>query len=213
VPWVLGGDFTAPTCAACHNSLLTSPSGDIIAERTHDFGARLWVRIFGLPYAHPQPRSGNTTVIRNAEGLPLPTTFANVPASSHLIDRAEQGKRMAKMTGVCNACHASSWTTGHFAKLDNTIRETNAMTLAATGILQEAWKRGLEDKRNPFDETIEQLWVRQWLFYANSIRYASAMTGAPDYAAFKNGWWELMRNMTVMKDTLDYKTMLKKGRK
>lgn len=213
VPWVLGSDFTAPTCAACHNSLITSPSGDIIAERTHNFGDRLWVRIFGLPYAHPQPRSGNTTVIRNADGQPLPTTFANVPASSHLIDKAEQDKRKAKMTGVCNACHASTWTKGHFDKFDNTVLETNAMTLAATGILQEAWKRGVEDKKNPFDETIEQLWVRHWLFYGNSIRYASAMTGAPDYAAFKNGWWELMRNMTVMKDTLDFKTLQKKGRK
>lgn len=213
VPWVLGSDFTAPTCAACHNSLLTSPSGDVIAERTHNFSDRLWVRIFGLPYAHPQPKSGNTTLIKNADGLPLPTTFTNDPASSYLIDKAEQDKRQAKMNGVCNACHTSTWTKGHFAKLDSTIRETNAMTMTATQILLEAWKRGVEDKRNPFDETIEQLWVRHWLVYGNSIRYASAMTGAHDYAAFKNGWWELMRNTMIMKDTLDYKTMLKKGRK
>lgn len=213
VPWVVGNDFTAPTCAACHNSLITSPSGEVIAERTHNFSDRLWVRLFGLSYAHPQPKSGNTTIIKNADGLPLPTTFTNEPASPYLIDKAEQDKRQAKMNSVCTSCHTSTWTMGHFAKLDSTIRETNAMTLTATQILLEAWKRGVEDKKNPFDETIEQLWVRHWLFYGNSIRYASAMTGAPDYAAFKNGWWELMRNITIMKDTLDYKTMLKKGRK
>ncbi|KAF0182842.1 MAG: hydroxylamine oxidase [Nitrospirae bacterium] len=213
VPWVVGKDFSAPTCATCHNSLVTSPSGEVIAERTHNFSDRLWVRIFGLPYAHPQPKSGNTTIIRNADGLPLPTTFTNIPASSYLIDKAEQDKRFAKMKGVCTSCHTTAWTMGHFAKLDNTIQETNAMTLTATQILVEAWKRGVEDKKNPFDETIEQLWLRHWLFYGNSIRYASAMSGAPDYAAFKNGWWELLLNTTAMKDTLDYKTMLKKGRK
>lgn len=48
VPWTVGEDFTAPTCATCHNSQLVSPRGSSIAERTHDFGARLWTRIFGL---------------------------------------------------------------------------------------------------------------------------------------------------------------------
>jgi hypothetical protein len=106
-----------------------------------------------------------------------------------------------------------AWIDGHFTKLSNTIEETNAMTYTATQLVMEAWKRGVEDKKNPFDETIEQLWLRHWLFYANSIRYASAMTGAPDYAAFKNGWWELMFNLNAMKDALDYKTMLRKSRR
>ena len=55
VPWVLGKDFKTPSCATCHNSLLVSPAGDVIVERTHNFGARLWVRIFGLIYSHAQP--------------------------------------------------------------------------------------------------------------------------------------------------------------
>ena len=37
-----------------------------------------------------------------------------------------------------------------------------------------------------FDEANEQKWIREWLFYANSVRYAAAMSG-PDYATFKNG--------------------------
>ena len=74
VPWRIGEDFRAPTCAACHSSLLVA--GDVVAPRTHDFGARLWVRLFGLPYTHPQPKSGDTTLIRNKDGLPLPTTFS-----------------------------------------------------------------------------------------------------------------------------------------
>jgi len=52
-------------------------------------------------------------------------------------------------------------------------------------------------QQNPFDETIERLWIKQWFFYANSVRYASAM-GCPDFATFKNGWWELTANLHEM---------------
>ncbi|TAL23874.1 MAG: hydroxylamine oxidase [Nitrospirae bacterium] len=205
VPWEIGKDFKSPTCATCHNSLIVSPDGSKLAERNHDFGARLWVRVFGLIYSHPQPRSGNTTIIRNKDGLPLPTTFTGEPASEFLIDASEQDRRLDIMKSVCKGCHSSSWTDGHFAKLENTIKETNEMTLAATKLMVEAWGKGIEDKTNPFDEPIEQLWIKQWLFYSNSVRYASAMTGAPDYAAFKLGWWELTNNLMMMRDAIDIK--------
>ena len=65
-----------------------------------------------------------------------------------------------------------------------------------------AWEAGLADPANPFDEGIEQKWILQWLFYSNSIRYASAMSG-PDYAAFKNGWWNLTKNLQDMKHFFD----------
>jgi hypothetical protein len=44
--------------------------------------------------------------------------------------------------------------------------------------------------------------VRQWLFYANSVRYGSAMSG-PDYVAFKNGWWELTNGLQRMHETVN----------
>lgn len=208
VPWVVGKDSKAPTCATCHNSLLVSPEGEVIAERTHDFGARLWVRLFGLIYAHPQPTSGDTTIIKNKDGLPLPTTFTGELASEFLIDKAEQEKRLGVMKNICNGCHSISWVNGHFEKLENTIRETNEMTLSATRLMLEAWGKGIEDRKNPFDEPIEKMWIKQWLFYSNSIRYASAMTGAYDYATFKNGWWELSDNLQKMKDMIEMKSRL-----
>lgn len=87
------------------------------------------------------------------------------------------------------------------------------MTLSATLLLLEAWKHniaeGIPHRRNPFDEAVEQMWIRQWLFYGNSIKYASAMTGAPDYAAFKNGWWNLTENLQQMKDLIELKKKVK----
>jgi len=204
VPWVLGRNFKSPTCAVCHNSLLVSPTGEIIAKRTHDFGARLWVRLFGLIYSVPQPKSGDTTIIKNKDGLPLPVTFTGDPASEYLIDQQEQEKRQQIISNVCNGCHSTDWIHGHFAKLENTVNETNTMTRTATGLMSEAWEQGLEDKSNPFDESIEQMWKRQWLFYANSVRYASAM-GSANFATFKNGWWYLTENMQNMKDWIEIK--------
>jgi hydroxylamine dehydrogenase len=205
VPWVIGKDFNAPTCATCHNSLVVSPDKTVVAERTHNFGARLWVRLFGLIYSHPQPKSGDTTIIKNKDGLPLPVTFAGEPASEYLIDNSEQANRMTVMSGICRNCHGSRWTNSHFTKLDSTIKETNGMTATATNLMAEAWEKGIEDKTNPFDESLEQMWASQWLFYCNSIRYASAMTGAPDYASFKNGWWYLNRNLQHMQNWMEFK--------
>ena len=75
--------------------------------------------------------------------------------------------------------------------------------------MTEAWDKKIEDNTNPFDEAIEKLWIKQWLFYATSIRYASAMTGAHDYAAFKNGWWELSDNLQKMRNMIDLKELKK----
>ncbi|MGC8811418.1 MAG: multiheme c-type cytochrome [bacterium] len=217
VPWKAGVDFQSPTCAACHNSLITTPDGRVVAERTHDFGSRLWVRLFGLIYSHPQPQNGDTSVLKNKDGLPLPTAFTGEVAKEGLLNEQEQAKRMDLMTKVCHQCHGTSWTHNHFAKMENTIKEVDSQILASTQLLLEAWKAGLAaglpQGKNPFDETIEQMWIRQWLFYANSVKYSSAMTGAPDYATFKNGWWNLTENLQQMKDwiKLHQKEKNKKG--
>lgn len=199
VPWRTGKDFQTPTCATCHNSLITTPDNKVVVSRTHDFGSRLWVRLFGLIYTHPQPRSGKTYLIKNNEGLPLPTSFSGELASEYLIDKNEQLRRQTQMMKICQSCHNTDWVNRHFARLDSTIAETDKMTMSATRLIQKAWNEGLANPANPFDETIERLWIKQWFFYANSVRYASAM-GGPDYATFKNGWWELTANLQKLKD-------------
>jgi hypothetical protein len=183
--------------------------GDVVAERSHDFGARLWVRIFGLIYSHPQPKSGQTFSIKNKEGMPLPTTFTGEYASGYLLSDDDQTQRKESMKKVCAACHGSAWIDGALVRLDFTIEEADKMVKAATKLMLEAWEQGLADPSNPFDESLEQKWTLQWLFYANSLRYASAMFG-PDYAAFKNGWWNLTKNLVEMREWILLKSALKK---
>lgn len=201
VPWIIGKDIKVPTCATCHNSHIVTPDGKTIAPRTHDFGARLWLRIFGLPYSHPQPKDGRTYLIKNKDGLLLPTAFDGEPAYEYLIDRDEQMSRQSDMKKVCRGCHSTDWADKHFAKLEATIKETDKMVSASTGLMIKAWEKGWADIENPFDELVEHKWMLQWFFYANSIRFASAMAG-PDYATFKNGWWNLTTNLYQFHDLI-----------
>jgi hydroxylamine dehydrogenase len=60
--------------------------------RTHQMSDRLGWRIFGLIYAHPQPKSPDVTVIRNKGGLPLPTDLDGSFATEYLISDAEIAK-------------------------------------------------------------------------------------------------------------------------
>jgi hydroxylamine dehydrogenase len=208
VPWTIGKDITGPTCATCHVSLIVSDEGEVFAERTHQMNDRLPWRIFGLAYAHPHPKSPDTTIIRNKAGLPLPTELTGEPAAEYLIDKKEQQQRLKTMQKVCFSCHSQAWVDGHFARFENTIKKTNEMTLTATKILFEAWEKGaakgLAEKDSIFNEAIEKKWVEQWLFYANSTRFSSAMMGA-DYGVFANGRWYMAKNIQEMMDWLEFK--------
>ena len=213
VPWVIGDDLTAPTCATCHVSLTVTPGGDVVAERTHQMNDRLEWRLFGLIYAHPHPKSHDTTIIKNRSGLPLPTELTGEQVAEFVIDEAEQVKRRKAMEGVCLACHSTGWVEGQFARLENTVKTTNEMTQAATKVMLTAWEkgaaRGLADNDSLFNEALEKKWVEQWLFFANSTRFASAMIGA-DYGVFANGRWYMSKNIEEMLDWLKFKIDAKK---
>ena len=208
VPWTVGRDFTAPTCASCHASLIVTGEGEIVAERTHRYNDRLPWRIVGLIYAHSHPKSPDTTIIKNKAGLPLPTELTGEPVSEYLIDAKERDERLTTVQKVCLSCHSYEWVQGHWTRFENTLRTTNEMTLTATKIMLYAWEkevaRGLAQNDSIFNEAIEKKWVEQWLFFANSTRFASAMIGA-DYGVFANGRWYMAKNIQEMTDWLEFK--------
>jgi hypothetical protein len=208
VPWTIGKNFKAPTCAVCHVSLLVTHAGQVVSERTHQMSDRLPWRIFGLIYAHAHPQSPDTTIIKNKSGLPLPTELTGEQVSEYLIDAKEQGKRLQSMQQSCLSCHSTDWVEQQFARFEHTIKTTNEMTLSATKIVSTAWEqgaaRGLAQMDSIFNEAIEKKWVEQWLFFANPTRFASAMIGA-DYGVFANGRWYLSKNIQEMADWLAFK--------
>jgi len=210
VPWTVGRDFTAPTCAACHVSLLVNTDGDVVAERTHQMNSRIPWRIFGLVYAHPHPKDPDTTIIRNKDGQTLPTAFDGEFASKYLIAEKEMNIRKEKMQAVCLSCHATTWVNGQWERFENTIGETNAKILNATQIMSEIWRLNLADFKwndsgpagNPFDEAIERKWSNTWLIYGNHIRFASAMGCGGDYGVFAQGRYDLSKTFMEMSDWL-----------
>ncbi len=202
VPWKLGEHFSAPTCATCHASLVIDPEGAVLVDRTHGYGERLWTRLFGLIYAHPQPKAPDTRPIRNHDGLPLPVTLKGETAGEFLIDSKTALARKAAMGTLCCACHSTPLVRQHFAKMEGTLREVDRALSTATAILEEGWSRGLVSRGNPFDEPQERIWVEQWLFFAHSIRYASAMGAAPDHAVFHGGWWQLRKGTRILRARL-----------
>lgn len=199
VPWTVGTDFTAPTCATCHISLVVDEEGEVLAERTHRMNDRLPWRLFGLPYAHPHPIAADTTPMINSSGLHLPTELTGEPVSKFLINAEEMAARQETMARVCLGCHSRQWVDGHFDRLDTSIGSTNHMTLQATRMITEAWEEGLAKSDNPFDEAIEIKWTEQWLFFGNSTRLASAM-GGTDYGVFDNGRWWQHKNIQEMRE-------------
>jgi hypothetical protein len=217
VPWTVGKDFTAPTCAACHVSLVVNTEGDVVAQRTHQMNDRLPWRMFGLVYAHPHPREPDTTRIRNRNGQPLPTDLDGAFASRYLIGKEEMHKRRQALQAVCLSCHGTSWVNGQWGRLENTIRETNAKTLEATRIMQDVWAAGLaagpDRKASPFDEGIERRWADTWLIYANTIRFSSAMGCGGDYGVFSDGRYELNKAIMDLHDWLELRRQMLPAKK
>ncbi len=207
VPWTVGRDFTAPTCATCHVSLVVDADEQIIARRTHEMKDRLSWRIFGLIYAHPQPQSPDTSIIRNADGLPLPTDFEGGLARDYLIGPDEQAARTQIMQATCKACHATGWVEGHWRRYANTLARSNVAIYTITQLMTDGWTwgyaRGLPHNANPFDEYSERRWCDAWLFYANTVRFASAMAGGGDYGVFADGRYQLSRTLADMHEWLE----------
>ena len=217
VPWTIGTDFSAPTCAACHISLLVNAGGEVVNPRTHQMNDRLGWRIFGLIYAHPYPKEPDTTTIRNRAGLSLPTDFDGGFAKDYLIGPEAQEIRQQTMQNTCLNCHSTAWVKGHFVRLDNAIQTSNAKVLTATGLVSRAWESGYAQgpgqKGSPFDEFIERRWSDAWLFHANNIRFVSAMAGGGDYGVFEDGRYPLTNALLDMQSWLETRDMMSTAKK
>jgi hydroxylamine dehydrogenase len=168
---------------------------------------RLSWRIFGLIYAHPHPKDPDTTLIRNEAGLPLPSDFDGGYASEYLIGEEDQTNRTKSMQATCLGCHDRAWVRGHWKRFENTIRQTNDSTRVATGLMEKIWTsgraQGLDRGGSPFDEAVEKTWSDIWLFYANTVRFSSAMAGGGDYGVFADGRYELAKGIAELAEWLE----------
>ena len=130
-------------------------------------------------------------------------------AAEFLIDPKAQDIRRKSMQAACLSCHDSLWVRAHWQRFENTIQKTNGNILIATGIMGDIWQGGYADlKTSPFDEAIEKKWTDTWQFYANSIRFASAMGGGGDYGVYADGRYQLIQAVQEMNDWLNLQQKL-----
>ena len=89
-----------------------------------------------------------------------------------------------KMKEICLQCHGSTWTNGHFVRLDKVVKEYNEVYFKpAKKILDDLYAKGLLDKSKFFDEELEVEYYELWHHEGRRARFGAAMM-APDYA-----WW------------------------
>jgi hydroxylamine dehydrogenase len=203
VPWTIGKDFKAPTCASCHISLLVNTDEEVVSKRTHQMNDRLPWRIFGLIYAHPHPKDPDTSRIRTQNDLPLPTDLNGQYSTRFLIDEKEQQVRKQAMQASCLNCHSHFWVQQHWKRFENAIKETHAKTLTGTRIMEDIWRKGYANPKDSlFDEAVERKWTDLWLYFGNSVRYAAAMGGGGDYGVFATGRYPLSKGIFELNDWL-----------
>lgn len=153
-------------------------------------------------------------MIRNREGQALATSFDGTPAKNYLIGPEEQTTRRKAMQAACLNCHGTSWVAGHWRRFENTLQKTNADVKIATDIMNDIWKGWYADLAcNPFDEAIEKRWKDVWLFYANTIRFTSAMGGGGDYEVFADGHYHLSQAVQEMNAWLNLHKKADEGKK
>jgi hypothetical protein len=120
------------------------------------------------------------------------------------------------MQRACRSCHGSQWVDGHWSRLENTIATTNSMTRTGTQLMASIWEKGyaqgLPQKQSLFDEAVERRWSSLWLYYANTVRFASAMAGGGDYGVFANGRYFLSRVIMDLQDWLHTQETLAAGK-
>ncbi|MCE4617486.1 MAG: alanine-zipper protein, partial [Desulfurococcales archaeon] len=203
LPWKVGVDFRAPTCAVCHMSTLADPNGTIKVPGTHDLRARLvWDQMHFFSYPKPKwPDHTQNAIIKGASQLtgsgllqngvafegyqvnvgnaPQPGQFG-FPRLAPVTYTDELAQHRNAMKSVCELCHSSQWTDNYFMVYDQVIVDYNVTAHYAFSLLQQAWSEGIQNNSNKIDEYMEIMWYYIWHHDGRRWRNGAAMMG-PDF--------------------------------
>ncbi len=203
IPWRVGVDFRAPTCATCHMSTLADAEGNILVVGSHDLRQRLvWDQMHIFSYPKPKwPDHTQNAIIKGGSQLTGKGLIENgvavmgykvrveeAPASGEfgfprLVEvkyTGELKQRRENMKDVCLLCHSSQWVDNFFNIYDQVIVEYNITAQYAYNLLQKAYEEGIHDPSNKLDEYMEIMWYYIWHHDGRRWRNGASMLG-PDY--------------------------------
>jgi len=198
LPWKVGVDFNAPTCATCHMSTIASPDGKILIKGTHDLRARIvWDSMHFFAFPKPKwPDHTQNAIIKGASQLTGAGLFAHHVAFEGF--KIVRGPRMGlqlpnlpiieyygelkkhRMEAVCKLCHSPQWVQDYFLFYDANQIDYNITAHFAFELLKYAWKLGIQNPKNKIDEYMEFMWYYIWHHDGRRWRAGAAMMG-PDF--------------------------------
>jgi hypothetical protein len=225
LPWKVGTDFNAPTCATCHMSTIASPDGSrILVKGTHDLRARLvWDQMHFFTYPKADyPDNVQLAVIKGVSVLTGANIEKAVSGSFKVIPGPKAGElafprlatieysgalaqKRAAMEKVCTLCHSTQWTKNFFRTADQNMIDYDIVAHYAFDLLKKAWKEGIENPHNKLDEYMEVQWYYIWHHQGRRWRNGAYMMG-PDFAH----WFGIVDTvMQALNSMLSYYQMAK----
>lgn len=220
IPWKIGVDFRAPTCATCHMATIADAKGNILVQGSHDLRQRLvWDLLHFFTFPKPKwPDHTQNAIIKGGsqltgagllengvavEGYQL--NFENALASGEfgfprlakITYTGELAQRRDTMKSVCKLCHSSQWVDNYFLIYDQNLVEYNVTANYAFNLLKKAWDEGIQDPSNKLDEYMELMWYYIWHHDGRRWRHGAAMMG-PDYTFWHGAVDTVMDKLTRM---------------
>ncbi len=211
IPWRVGVDFNAPTCALCHMSTIATPDGKIVVPGTHDLVKRLvWDQMHF--FTHPKPVIPDNiqtgmflgysmlkgkmedvyTAYEKTKKWPVFMGLKIVddggkpgetkfPRLLKVVYTGELEKHREEMKTICKLCHSTQWVENYFRTADQNLIDYDIVARFAFSLLQLAWEEGIHDKKNLADEYMEIMWYYIWHHDGRRWRNGATMMG-PDFA-------------------------------
>ncbi len=208
---ILPENTAAPSCQTCH-----MPDGNHEVRTAWGF---LAVRTNGLaPYPGEDDEWwANRVTILQALGVLDPE--GNPTARLDMVAQADVARLSAdafdkernKMIAVCSDCHSENFAKGELEKVDNLIREGDALLAEAIRVVAGLYQDGILEKPESYASNFPDLLtfhdaptpIEQQLFVMHLKHRMRLFQGAfhanPDYALWY-GWSEMIQDLAEIKE-------------
>jgi hypothetical protein len=207
--WILGKDYaSAPTCATCHISGYTTPTGEVKGN-SHDVGERISWTLRPIV-------STKLNLVRFDNGLqedypdtrPVPAVGATVDTVEYHVEDDKLvsktiPRKVAKvitwqerregMKGVCANCHNRPFVDNFYEQYDSLVVLYNQkFAVPAKKIMDDLTAQGLLNPKSPFGEDVQWTFYELWHHEGRRARHGASMMG-PDYTHW-HGMYEVAKH-------------------
>lgn len=107
---------------------------------------------------------------------------------------------LARMQGVCIACHNANFIANFYAAADKTTEAINGWVTESDAIVQPLKEAGIMTTA-PFDQSIDFTYFELWHHWGRTAKFGAWMQG-PDYVQW-HGAYEILSDLTELREMAD----------